>query len=77
MQSTFSLNADELNIDFLAGLKKLFAGKNVDITVCDRQESKEDETEYLLKNEETKNRLLESIAQGRAGIITTFDVDAL
>lgn len=61
MQSTFTLRKDELNMDFLKGLKKMFSGNILDITVSDNR-SEEDETEYLLSNPETKERLLESVA---------------
>lgn len=71
MQSTFALKKDELNMNFLKGLKKMFSGKTLNITVSDSK-SEIDETEYLLSNEETKSRLLKSIEEGKAGKIKTF-----
>ena len=71
MQSTFTLKKDELNMNFLKGLKKMFSGKTLNITVSDSK-SEIDETEYLLSNEETKSRLLKSIEEGKAGKIKTF-----
>lgn len=76
MQSTFTLKKDELNMDFLKGLKKMFSGKTLNITVSDSK-SEIDETEYLLSNEETKSRLLKSIEEGKTGKIKTFQLEAL
>ena len=76
MQSTFTLKKDELNMDFIKGLKKMFSGKTLNITVSDT-EDEIDETEYLLSNEETKSRLLKSIEEGKAGKIKTFQLEAL
>ena len=76
MQSTFTLKKDELNMDFIKGLKKMFSGKTLNITVSDT-EDEIDETEYLLSNEETKSRLLKSIEEGKAGKIKTFQLETL
>ncbi len=76
MQSTFTLKKDELNMDFIKGLKKMFSGKTLNITVSDSK-SEIDETEYLLSNEETKSRLLKSIEEGKTGKIKTFQLEAL
>ena len=58
MVSSFILNTDELNVSFLETIKKLFAGKEIEITVQDAQ----NDTDYLLKNQANKNHLLQSIA---------------
>lgn len=63
MQSTFTLRKDELNMDFIKGLKKIFKGNVLDITVSDNSEASEDETEYLLSNSANKKFLLEGIAE--------------
>ena len=76
MQSTFTLKKDELNTDFIEGLKKMFSGKTLNITVSDSK-SEIDETEYLLNNEETKARLLKSLEEGKSGKIKTFQLEAL
>ena len=76
MQSTFTLKKDELNTDFIEGLKKMFSGKTLNITVSDSK-SEIDETEYLLSNEETKTRLLKSLEEGKSGKIKTFQLEAL
>ena len=58
MVSSFTLNTDELNAGFLETIKKLFAGKEIEITVQDVQ----NDTSYLLKNTANKTHLLQSIA---------------
>ena len=58
MVSSFILNTDELNAGFLETIKKLFAGKEIEITVQDVQ----NDTSYLLKNTANKTHLLQSIA---------------
>ena len=77
MQSTFTLRKDELNMDFLKGLKKMFSGKILNITVSDNKTDDQDETEYLLRNPETKARLLKSIEEGRSGKIKTVSLESL
>lgn len=77
MQSTFTLRKDELNMDFLKGLKKMFSGKILNITVSDNKTDEQDETEYLLRNPETKARLLKSIEEGRSGKIKTVSLESL
>ena len=56
MELTYRLNASELNIDFLTTLKKLYKGKNLELTV----QIEEDETDYLLKSEANKTQLLKA-----------------
>ena len=77
MQSTFTLRKDELNMDFLKGLKKMFSGKTLNITVSDNKTDDQDETEYLLSNPETKARLLKSIEEGKSGKIKTSSLESL
>lgn len=77
MQSTFTLRKDELNMDFLKGLKKMFSGKTLNITVSDNKTDEQDETEYLLSNPETKARLLKSIEEKKSGKIKTFSLESL
>ena len=55
MQSTFTLRKDELTMDFLQGLKQMFTGKVLDITVSDNASDEMDETEYLLRDPANKN----------------------
>jgi antitoxin YefM len=52
MTSTYRLNADDLNPAFLAGLKTLFQGKEVEIEVTEV-----DETAYLLRSPANRDHL--------------------
>lgn len=58
MVSSFTLNAEELDNDFLTTIKKMFAGKEIEITIQDSQT----DTEYLLKSHANKAHLLSSIS---------------
>ena len=62
MYSTYRLNANELNNNFLDGLKEMFKDKNIEIIVTEY-----DETEYLLGNDANKKRLLEAIDNVNSG----------
>lgn len=57
MQTVYQLNADDLNEDFLEGLKTTFKHKEIEIVVYER-----DETAYLLSSPANRSRLLEAIA---------------
>jgi len=35
MQATYSLNSDELNVNFLNSIKEMFKNKNIDIIISD------------------------------------------
>ena len=66
MQSSFTLKKSELTMDFLEGLKKMFSGTILDITVTDTADTTEtsiDETEYLLSNPVNKEILLDGIKE--------------
>lgn len=65
MQSTFSLNCDELNLNFLNSLKTMFLGRKIEISVRDV----DDETEYLLSTEANREHLLCSISQIESGAV--------
>jgi len=56
MYTTYRLNVNELNNNFIKAVKQLFKDKDIEITVTDF-----DETEYLLSSPENKKRLLEAI----------------
>ena len=56
MQSSFRLNARELDQNFLESLKTLFQDKEIEIIVYDI-----DETAYLSKSEANRQRLLQAI----------------
>ena len=57
MQTIYQLNADDLNEDFLEGLKASFKHKEIEIVVYER-----DETAYLLRSPSNRSRLLEAVA---------------
>lgn len=77
MQSTFTLRKDELNMDFLKGLKKMFSGKILNITVSDNKTDEQDETEYLLSNPVNKQMLLDGIAAIEKGDVTKVKLETL
>ena len=59
MESVYRLNANELNEDFLNTLKKLYKGKDLELTV----NVQEDETEYLLKSKANRDLLLKAVKE--------------
>jgi len=56
MYSLYRLNINELDNNFLEGLKQIFKDKNVEIII-----SEYDETEYLFRSPANKKRLLEAV----------------
>ena len=70
MITAYHLNVNELTLDFIEVLKKLYSGKSISITV----EPKMDETEYLLSTEANKNALKKAIEsnEGYEFSITEF-----
>ncbi len=67
MYTLYKLNADELDDRFLESLKAQFQHKIIEISVCEAEQSSEDETAYLLKSPANRERLLEAIANVKAG----------
>lgn len=57
MSEIYRLKASELDANFLAKIKSQFGDREIEIFVSEF----EDETEYLLKSEENKSRLLRAI----------------
>jgi len=57
METIYQLNADDLNEDFLEGLKASFKHKEIEIVVYER-----DETAYLLRSPANRDRLVKAIA---------------
>jgi antitoxin YefM len=57
METIYQLNADDLNEDFLEGLKASFKHKDIEIVVYER-----DETAYLLRARANHAQLLKAIA---------------
>ncbi|MGL5509331.1 MAG: hypothetical protein ACRDB1_06905 [Microcoleaceae cyanobacterium] len=56
MSTVYRLKASELNTDFLEEIKATFGDQEIQIVV-----SELDETEYLLKSEVNRNRLLQAV----------------
>lgn len=71
METTFHLNANELNTDFLEAVKKLFGGKDIVISVT----SKADTTEYLLSDPDRKDMLLKSIQEAESENLISVNLD--
>ena len=58
MQTTYRLNANDLDENFLEGLRVTFQGREIEIVVYDVA----DETEYLLKSQANREKLLSAMA---------------
>ena len=56
METIYQLNADDLNEDFLEGLKASFKHKDIEIVVYER-----DETAYLLRSPANREQLLKAV----------------
>jgi hypothetical protein len=59
MQVAYNLNANELDMNFLESIKKLFQNKKLHINIM-LDEGRND-TDYLLSSKANANRLMESI----------------
>ena len=57
MQSSYRLKANELDEKFIAGLRETYKDKDIEIIVYEV-----DETEYLLKSEANRERLMQAKA---------------
>lgn len=67
MYTLYKLNADDLDDRFLESLKAQFQHKVIEISVCEAEQSSEDETAYLLKSPANREHLLAAIANVEAG----------
>ncbi len=71
MSSTYHVHADLLDENFLASLKALYKGRNVEITV----EAEPDETEWIVGNVDLMSRIeqaTQDINDGK-GILMTLE----
>jgi hypothetical protein len=71
MYTTFHINVNELDNNFLKGLKSLFRNKNVSIIV----EEEQDETEYLLASEANRKMLEQSLKNVEEGKLIEVDIE--
>ena len=68
MYTTYRLKLNELNQQFLEGIKALFQEKEeVEIAVYGADEPEEDETTYLMKSKANRERLLQAIRDVEQG----------
>lgn len=58
MQTIYQINADELDESILESIKALFKHKEIEIVVSER-----DETAYLLRSENNRERLLQAVKE--------------
>ncbi|OHD09211.1 MAG: hypothetical protein A2Y34_14640 [Spirochaetes bacterium GWC1_27_15] len=56
MYTTYRINANEIDVNFIEGIKKIFKDREIEITIYNV-----DETEYLLSSEQNKKNLLKAI----------------
>ena len=79
MEAVYQLKPDELTDDFFKAVKEHFAGREIKITIEDQQP--QDETEYLLRNEENRKHLLagvKAVKEGRCShSLTLEEIEAM
>ncbi len=63
MQTTYQVNANEIDQGLLESIKAVFKDKEIEITVTEL-----DETEYLLRSPANREQLLQAIERVEAGI---------
>ncbi|OGX82495.1 hypothetical protein [Hymenobacter coccineus] len=71
METTFHLNANELDANFLEALKRLFVGKDIVINVADEV----DTTDYLLSDADRKAVLFKSIQEAESGALVSVNLN--
>ncbi|MFK7905837.1 MAG: hypothetical protein AB8B69_11960 [Chitinophagales bacterium] len=67
METTYKINANELNEDFLTTLKKIFQNQKLLISIQTIDDEFEDDTAYLSSSPANKERLLKSIKNYESG----------
>ncbi|AMJ66559.1 hypothetical protein [Hymenobacter sp. PAMC 26628] len=71
METTFHLNANDLDANFLEALKKLFVGKDIVISVANEV----DATEYLLSDANRKAALFKSMQEAESGPLISVNLN--
>ena len=61
MQVAYQLNANELDMNFLESIKKLFQEKTIHINISLATKENENDTDYLLSTPANASRLLKAI----------------
>ncbi len=61
MYTIFKMKAEELDNRFLKSLKAMFKDKEIEIVVCEAEQSEDDETAYLFKSQANRDHLLKAI----------------
>ena len=63
MQVAYQLNANELDMNFLESIKKLFQEKtiHINISLAPKENENENDTDYLLSTPANASRLLKAI----------------
>lgn len=69
MQSTYSINADELNEAFISKIRANYKGKKLEIVVFE-----EDETAYLNSSEIMRTRIEESRGRDNGLFLNNFHI---
>ena len=73
MHITYRLRANQLDEKFIEDLQRTYKNKEIEIVVCEV-----DETQYLLKNQANKQRLLQAKNNIEQGIsLVEVDLDNL
>ena len=62
MYTTYRIQANDLNGQFLKALKALFKDKVIEITACEAAEVEQDETAYLMSSPSNHAHLMRAIA---------------
>ena len=62
MTTVFHTTAEELDESFVASIKTAFKGRSIEITVVE-----DDETGYLLRHPENRERLLRAVSDIESG----------
>lgn len=71
MHTTFHINANELNSNFLNAFKMIFKSKRIAITI----EEEQDETEYLLSSPANRKLLEKSLKNADTGKLVEVNID--